>query len=119
MKPWIQKAWSDIIAKVLIMCHQAARAVRTERMLKYVEVRAPTLVSHVRALTDKEDLVEEVVSTPCTYPVSRQSGTKFPKKPEDRQHETERQYRNQCAPSLAFAAVFARSGRGTFPCAMA
>jgi len=60
-----------------------ARAVRTTRMLKYIEVRSPTLVSHVRALTDAEDLGGEVPSTPCTYPVCRPSGTKFPKKPEE------------------------------------
>ena len=60
MKPWLLKAWFDIVTKVNIMCHQVARAVRTARMLKYIEVRSPTLVSHVRALTDVEDLGGEV-----------------------------------------------------------
>ena len=53
------KAWADIIMKVHILCHQVEHAVRVARMLKYLEVTTPTLVSHVRALTDKEDLGDE------------------------------------------------------------
>ena len=56
MKPWIQKACLDVIKKIHILCHQVERAVRVARMLKYLEVTTPTLVSHARALTDKEDL---------------------------------------------------------------
>ena len=66
MKPWIQCALVDIVMKVHILCHQVARGVHAAGMLKYLGVRAPTLVSHLRALTDKEDLVEEVSTTPCT-----------------------------------------------------
>ena len=94
IKPWIQKAWFDVIKKIHILCHQVERAVRVARMLKYLEATTPTLVSHVRALTDKEDLGDEELTTPCTYPVSRPSGTKFPNKPEDCQHGTEHQYRH-------------------------
>ena len=63
-------------------------------MLKYLEVRSPTLVSHANALTDVDDHGGEVPSTPCTYPVCRPSATRFPNKPEQCDHETEHQYKH-------------------------
>ena len=94
MEPWIEKAWYDILTKLKTMCHQVERSVRMARMTKYMEVRSPTLISHVTALTNVEDLGGVVPSTPCTYPVSRPKATKFPQRPEECEHEPEHTYRH-------------------------
>ena len=63
-------------------------------MLKFLEIKSPTLASHASALTDVDVHGGEVPVTPCTYPVCRSSATKFPNKPEQCDHETEHQYRH-------------------------
>ena len=88
MWQWKDKAWKDMVKKVIYVMDTVAGTMRSERLLGQLERRMPKLISLARAVTDLEDRGGSIV-----YTISSDS-TVYLNPPTECRHEKEHLYKH-------------------------